>query len=80
MGANELKLLNSSPPRKFPLLGAAIGVYRRCGTCAHANMSPYDALSMAVQRYRRDPEFLDFCETLFKLPASVASFTLSREC
>jgi hypothetical protein len=78
MGHNELALFTSTPPKGFPLLSVAIGIYKRCGSCSHANMAPMDALSIAVQRYRHNPAFLDFCETLFKLPATVASFNLRR--
>ena len=75
----EQRLLASSCS-DFPLLQAASAAVRRprCPICRHGSVNAHTMLRTAVNKYKNDKRFKAHCETLFKLPCTIAGVLIER--
>ena len=75
----EQRLLSASCS-DFPLIQAAAAAARRaaCPVCRHGAVSAHAMLRTAVNKYKNDKRFKAHCETLFKLPCSIAGVLVEK--
>lgn len=75
----EQRLLAASSS-EFPLIQAAAAALRRsaCPRCRHGVMNAHVMLRTAVTKYKNDKRFKAHCETLFKLPCTIAGVLIER--
>jgi len=73
----ELKLLGADTTR-FPMLTAIKQRAKQCTSCGHGPVNIHSMLRAALNRYKSDKQFLEWCSTLFKLPCNIAGVTLEK--
>lgn len=64
---------------RFVLIKAVAQLEATCRGCRHSGMSPRSALKLALQRYAKDPEFVEAAGTLFRLPLLMCGVMIGED-